>query len=225
MTTFDRNVRRAAPNRAGLLAVGALHVALGYAFVTGLDITRVFTPPPPPVTLKNVPLPKPVEPPPQPVDDVRIDLKAPRVDELPPPTPQPLPPQGPVITRTFDPGTIGPVALGGGGIGELPKADPVPPAAPAMTPARPRPGNGFSDDDYPAASRRNEEQGLVEVRYVIGPDGRARDCAVIASSGHPRLDEATCDRIERRFRFTPAQQGGVAVSETRTQRVRWALKG
>ena len=84
--------------------------------------------------------------------------------------------------------------------------------------------NTFSDDDFPDASRRAEEQGVTRVSYVVGVDGKVSSCSVTQSSGFPRLDDATCKIIMRRFRFNPATRDGQPVPETKTQPVRWQLK-
>lgn len=61
------------------------------------------------------------------------------------------------------------------------------------------------DSDYPRQAGTLGIGGAVEVRYAIDPDGRARDCVILASSGNPTLDAATCTLIERRFRFRPSR--------------------
>jgi periplasmic protein TonB len=59
---------------------------------------------------------------------------------------------------------------------------------------------------------------------VIGTDGKVTSCTVTQSSGFPRLDDATCKIIMRRFRFNPATRDGQPVTDTKTQPVRWQLK-
>lgn len=217
---------RPATSRGGLAGVALIHAGLGYALVTGFDIGAVFSPsaakPPIVVELMKPPPPAPATPPPM-RDTVRLDAKAPVVDVQPLPVPpSPVPPSGLTLggTDSWTP----PAA------GDIPTADPVPlpiPSAPAAerTGSRPRPGNVISEDDYPAVSRRLSEEGQVEVSFTVRADGRAASCAVVRSSGHPRLDAATCARIEARFRFEPAREDGRAVEETRTQKVVWALRG
>ena len=109
----------------------------------------------------------------------------------------------------------------------VPPAPPAPPApvAAAPTPATPKGrGNAFSDDDFPDASRRAEEAGVTRVSYTVDVDGKVSACTVTQSSGFPRLDDATCKIIMRRFRFNPATRDGRPVQETKTQPVRWQLK-
>lgn len=219
---------RPAASRSSIAAVAAIHVALGYGLVTGLDIGEVFAPPPekPPLVVKLKQLPPPPEPQPRiPADPVKIDPTPPVFNiPVPPVPPQPLPPTGPVISKSS---WTMPLPTDPGPVEFTRTADPVPPVPTpaARTGSRPRSGNLITADDYPEASRRLNEEGLVEVRFTVNADGRVTDCAVERSSGHPRLDAATCARIEARFRFDPAREDGRAVSEVRTQRVNWALRG
>ncbi len=70
-------------------------------------------------------------------------------------------------------------------------------------------------DDYPQSAIRNEEQGTTAVRLTIGTDGRVTDCSMTASSGSSALDSATCNILRRRARFTPAKdQAGNPISDT-----------
>lgn len=67
--------------------------------------------------------------------------------------------------------------------------------------------------DIPRAVWKAEARGNVIVRFTVGADGRARDCQIRQSSGHPALDAITCQLIETRFRFEPARDArGRAVA-------------
>jgi protein TonB len=82
----------------------------------------------------------------------------------------------------------------------------------------------FSTDDYPQSAIRNEEQGTTAVRLSIGPDGRVSGCDITASSGSSALDNATCNILRRRARFTPAKdQAGNPITDSYSQRIRWEL--
>jgi serine/threonine protein phosphatase 1 len=83
--------------------------------------------------------------------------------------------------------------------------------------------NRIGPDDYPEASIRAGEQGVVGVRYVVGIDGRVSACTATSSSNFARLDKRTCDLIYRRFRFKPAVRNGEAAEDVREQRIRWTL--
>lgn len=63
---------------------------------------------------------------------------------------------------------------------------------------------------YPALSRRNQEEGRVVLRVLVGADGRTLSVETKTSSGWPRLDRAAEDAV-RRWRFVPAREGDRAV--------------
>jgi protein TonB len=79
-------------------------------------------------------------------------------------------------------------------------------------------------DDYPAISIRLQEQGTVAVRYVINPQGSVDECNVTTSSGKPRLDDAACTMVKKRWKFKPATQDGKAVAQTTTVGVIFQLR-
>jgi protein TonB len=198
-----------------LALVALLHIFLGYAFITGLALKAV----------------KAIV---QPLETVNVKEEAPPPEEPPPPPPKDIeiPPfvPPPEVSIAQDAPTNAITTQS-----EVARPDPprvAPPAPPAPPPALAPPspatpkgrGNVFSDDDFPDASRRAEEQGVTRVSYVIGTDGKVSSCTVTQSSGFARLDDATCKIIMRRFRFNPATRDGQPVAETKTQPVRWQLK-
>jgi protein TonB len=87
------------------------------------------------------------------------------------------------------------------------------PAEIPPTPPIPITSHAVTSDDYPDASIRLAEQGLVKIRYLVQADGTVGECAVITSSGSSRLDNAACTMVKRRWRFTPATQKGKPVAE------------
>ena len=65
--------------------------------------------------------------------------------------------------------------------------------------------------DYPIQARRLGEQGVVVLRVLITPDGRASEIQLAQTSGSTRLDRAAIDAV-REWRFMPALRGGRPVS-------------
>ena len=198
-----------------IIIVALIHVALGYALVTGLAysaikkaVERVTT-----VDIEEPPPPE-EEPPPPPPDEI---VPPPPVAPPPPiniaPAPPPIqtvttpPPPQPVFTRAAPP-----------------PAPPPPPAAPPKqaTP-RGRPQSWVTNDDYPSRALRNEEQGTTGVRLSIGTDGRVTGCDVTSSSGSTELDDAVCRLLTRRARFEPAIQNGQPTTGTWSTRFTWAI--
>jgi periplasmic protein TonB len=124
------------------------------------------------------------------------------------PPPMPFPP-GPVVAPPADPPPI-----------------PDPPKARKVEPARARANlaSYVSDEDYPSAAVRNEEQGTTRFRLGVGPDGRVTDCRVTGSSGSSALDSATCRLMKSRARFAPARDSdGRPASDSVSSAIRWVL--
>lgn len=205
----------------GLIFVAILHVFLAYAFISGLAIkaVKVITGPMETVNIEEPP-PPPEEAPPPP----------PKLEDIPPYVPPPdvqvqtdAPPPPVITTQTTVVQTVPPVVAPQG-----PPAPVAPPAPPAPKgPTQPAKANArtlaVSQDDYPGASLRAEEEGVTSVEVVVGVNGRVTNCQVINSSGFPRLDEQTCKMAERRWRFDPALKDGEKVDSRVRQNVRWQI--
>lgn len=202
-----------------LVIVALINAVLGYAFVTGLAYQyikkaqenlktfEVEEPPPPP---EEVPPPPP--PPDQPMQ--------------PPPvvTPPPM-----VQTNTPPPITLTTTAVA------PPPYVPPPPAPPAPPPPAPpvvnkaagpkgNPAEWVSQDDYPPASIRAEEEGTSAIAWTINAQGRVENCRTTSSSGSAALDRAACQAITRRGRYSPAlDQSGNPIATTQSRRVVWRL--
>lgn len=198
-----------------LIIVALIHVALGYALVTGLAfeaakkvIQKVTTvdvkeeekkeePPPPPKKIDLPPPPPIVAPPP------KINLAPP-----PPITTVAVAPPPPPIQVVLPP----------------PAAPPPPSFTPTSAIPRGNPGSWATTNDYPSRALREEREGTTGFRVSVGPDGRVTDCSIVSSSGHADLDQATCDNVRRRARFTPAKDGeGQPTTGSYQNRVRWVI--
>lgn len=76
--------------------------------------------------------------------------------------------------------------------------------------------------DYRRARPPRGAAGTVRVEFRVRTDGRVDRCEVIGSSGVAVFDEATCQLIEQRFRFRPAQDAaGRAVDWTIRTEYTW----
>jgi periplasmic protein TonB len=181
-----------------IIIVALIHVALGYALITGLAysaikkaVERVTTvdieepepeeePPPPPPD--EVQPPPPVAPPPP----INISVTPPQIVTVDTP-----PPPAPVFRQPSLP-------------------PPPPPAPPAPSKARGATPDGQGrwaariQENYPARAQRDEIQGRVGVRVTVGPNGRVSACSVTSSSGSSILDDAACDGMTRYARYNPA---------------------
>jgi TonB family protein len=92
----------------------------------------------------------------------------------------------------------------------------------------PVPKGGTDDwislDDYPRDALRSNREGTTGFNLVVGKDGRAQQCTISKSSGHPDLDTATCKAMMRRARFEPAQDAGRNPVEGKfSSRVSWKV--
>ncbi|HEY6868154.1 MAG TPA: energy transducer TonB [Novosphingobium sp.] len=197
-----------------LIIVALIHLAVGYALVTGLaysaakqiikkvttiDVKEPEKPkePPPPPPKQDTPPPPIVAPP------VKVDLAPPPVIETvqtPPPAPPPviLPP---------------PVS-----------APPPPRFTPKNAQPKGNPANWATSNDYPSRALREEREGTTGFRVTVGTDGKVIDCSITSSSGSPDLDAATCDNVRRRARFAPATDGdGNPTSGSYANRIRWVI--
>lgn len=186
-----------------IIIVALIHVAIGYALISGLAISAVKE------VVKSVttvdieePEPPEEEPPPPP----------PEPETAPPPPVAPPPPINvsvappPIRTQANIPPPAPPALV------VPPPAPPAPPPPPPPPPSQARPvqRENFSrwsariQEAYPSRAVRREIEGNVGVSVVIGSDGRVQSCTVTASSGESILDEAACEGMERYARYEPA---------------------
>ena len=213
-----------------IIIVALIHIALGYALVTGLAyeaatklVERVTT-----IDVEEPPPPEPEdEPPPPEPENVPQVSPPPPVAPPPPiniaPAPPPLrttpniPPPAPPVTRIPPPAPVqAPVA--------------PPPAPPAPSKARGASPDGLGrwaariQGDYPSSALRREESGTVTMRITIGTNGRVEACSVTGSSGSSALDDAACRGMQRYARYNPAlNAAGDPISDTTTQSIRYGL--
>jgi len=207
---------------ATLTLVAALHVAAGYALVTGLA-GHGFTVIEERLTAFNTPIKQPEPPPPIPqpsqkvpeesqitiIKDPVLDLKKPAEFIF---VPIPLPSEG----------------AGTSELGTAAFPTPSPRPSPLFTPrsAQPRgnPGLWVTPNDYPTSDLRMENEGITRFEVRVGTDGKVASCSILRSSGHPGLDAATCDKVTRRARFDPASdETGAKVAGSYSNSVKWQM--
>jgi protein TonB len=76
---------------------------------------------------------------------------------------------------------------------------------------------------YPAAARRQEQQGTVTVKVLVGADGSVERAEVADSSGFDALDDAALETVRSRWRFVPARHDGLAIESWVLVPIRFAL--
>lgn len=167
----------------GFAVVVILHVALGYALVTGLarKIVEVIKPPIETKIIEEMKPPPPDQPPPPPklappppafVPPPEVNIQVPTTASQNAITSVTSKPQPALVPRVVAPTGVR--------------------VAPVIDAARncPKP-------EYPAVSRRLEESGTVVLRFLIGTDGRVLEAKVETSTGYPRLDQAAVQALSQ----------------------------
>jgi len=199
-----------------IIIVALIHIALGYALVTGLAYSaiskvmkKVTT-----VDIKEEQKPPPPPPPPPPPD------------HAPPPPPIVAPP--PPMNISVAPPTITTVSAPPPAAPPAPVLAPPAPAAPRYQPvaavAKGSPGDWATPDDYPSRPLREGVQGTTGFRVSVGTNGRVTGCEVTSSSGNAELDAATCKLVSARARFAPAKDGeGQPTTGAYANRVKWVI--
>ena len=215
---IDYASRQRTPRKhiVGLTVVVVLHGLLFWAINSGLarkfvkiikgpveavllEETKPDIPPPPPPP-KNLP-----PPPPSYVPPVDIQVAAPTpVNAIAAVsnTPQPVAPPSPL-----------PVQM---------TAPPAPPAPPVQT-AAVISASSCEKPEYPSASKRLEEEGTVQLKFLVGVDGKVIESAIEKSSGHRRLDEAARAGLSK-CQFKPGTVDGKPQQSWASMKYTWRLE-
>ena len=78
---------------------------------------------------------------------------------------------------------------------------------------------------YPSRALAAKEEGAVGFRVTIDGTGAVTQCQVTHSSGHPLLDEETCNLITLHAEFKPETEGSRSQVRTREGVIAWKLPG
>jgi protein TonB len=151
------------------------------------------------------------------------------VNELPPPPVEKLPPPPKVVPVEVVPQLVTPPPL------VQPVAPPPPPIAAPVAPPKPTPSGPVMVGDldekliegnpprYPVESRRKKEQGTVQLRLLIGVDGRVVQVSIAQSSGFERLDQAAL-QAAKSWRWQPMLRDGQPVEVRGIMSIPFVLK-
>jgi protein TonB len=154
-------------------------------------------------------------------------------DDLPPPPPPPDFKPPPVVAIAPDVTIDLALAPPPAATTAITNTPPKPPAPVAVAPPPPPPppsaavpttSHAVTAEDYPAISLRLQEQGTVAIKFVIGANGTVSDCSIATPSGKPRLDDAACKMVLKRWKYKPAMQDGKPVAQNGTANVIFQLK-
>lgn len=198
----------------GFTMVVLLHVVTAYALMTGLarkviEVVRA------PIETKII-------------EEVK---KQPEADKPPPPPPKLAPPPPPYIPPPEVNIAVAPTAAPTNAITAVttakPVAPPPPPSpAPARTGVRTAPvvqAASCEKPEYPAASKRLEEEGTVVLRFLIDVDGRVIDSKVETGSGYDRLDQAARNALGK-CKFKPGTVDGKPEQSWASMKYTWRLE-
>jgi protein TonB len=214
MKDYASQQRNPGKHMLGLGLVVLLHILVFWAINSGLakKFVKVIKGP---VEAQLIEDAKPDIPPPPP--------PPPPKSAPPPPPPAYVPPVDMPTTATAGVNAIASVS-----------ATPAPPAPPpppvpvvAAPPVRTAPiinaAASCQKPEYPSASRRNEEEGTVQLRFLIGPEGNVLESQVEKSSGFTRLDEAARSALSR-CQFKPGTLNGKPEQSWASMKYTWRLE-
>jgi periplasmic protein TonB len=202
---LDARVNRNSPARLGLV------IALHGAAITALMLA-------PPEVVRRI-------------DWKPLDLI--QIDEPPPPPPDVIPekPQQQLPKEQIDQPTREVSGNTGGSTFTLTPPDTdggfvEPPLTPITTPVRVDATfvrGAEIQPPYPSALARQEIEGVVTVRVLIGTDGRIKAVEQVSATD-PEFFEATKRQALRHWRFKPATSDGVPIESWREMTVRFRLE-
>jgi protein TonB len=76
---------------------------------------------------------------------------------------------------------------------------------------------------YPARAIAAKEEGAVGFKVTIDGKGYVTECRVTHSSGHPLLDEETCNLVTMHAQFQPTAPGSASQIHTSDGIIAWKL--
>ena len=204
----------------GLTAVVVLHGLLFWAINSGLarKFVKVIKGPVEAVLLEEAKPDIPPPPPPPP----------PPPKNLPPPPPAYVPPAEIQVAAPSPVNAIAAVSNT-----PLPVAPPSPsplpvqstpqPASPPVQTSAVISASSCEKPDYPSASKRLEEEGTVQLKFLVGVDGKVIESAIEKSSGFRRLDEAARAGLSK-CQFKPSTLDGKPQQSWASLRYTWRLE-
>lgn len=170
-------------------------------------------------------------PPPPPIEDVKPSPTPPVVQTAitAPKPPIDIPTSNPPIARVYDGGPLPPLDATAGTdiVNALPPLKPIDPPTilppPKLVGVKPHPRYAAKfQPDYPSAMIRSATEGVVEVKVLVGTDGKVKDIQILKSAD-PAFSEATRRTALRDWRFMPATRDGVPYEQWYTTKVIFRL--
>jgi len=206
----------------------AIHVIIGFLVVSGMGkrLVEQIKNPVETKIIEEVKPPPPVDLPPPPPPP---EIKSPPPPFIPPPEVVVQPSvQAPVISNTTSVAPkqtdVRPQVQAPAPVATAPPAPPAEkPAPPAKTPASIKMAE-CGKPDYPKNAARNEEEGTVEIRFLIDGDGKVKNSEITRSSGSRELDKAAVAHLTSCNKFRAGTENGKAVESSTTVAYQWKLE-
>lgn len=221
MKDYAHQQRAPRKHWVGWAGVVLLHGLILWAINSGLTrqpVKRVSVP----VQAQLIEEVKPVLPPPP-----LLPPPSPSKNVPPPPTPAYVPPVDVPVTSAPPSNVV---------ISTVSSPPPTPPSPPAPAPLLPpqlpsmvrvapviNAAVNCERPQYPSASRRAEEEGVVQLKFMIGVDGLVVRAEIEKSSGYARLDEAARTAMSR-CQFKPGTVDGKPEPSWASMRYVWRLE-
>jgi protein TonB len=217
------------PDRAkAIAAVVAVHVALAFVIVTGLNVRMVAqaveqlktfnlqTPPVPPPP-KPQPKPKMKQPegaPAKKAEPTPVVAPPPRI-----PAPSPIPAAR--VAGTGSASTAGAAASGNGTVASGNVYGTGGGGTGSFTPARKL--TKIPNREYRRFASTGIPTGSVAISIRVNPDGSVSNCRIVRTSGSPYADSLMCQLTQEYVRFSPARDpSGRAIAEDVTWVPNWS---
>ncbi|MDO9145616.1 energy transducer TonB [Rhodoferax sp.] len=211
--SYAENQRQSGRKSLGIFFVVVLHLVTAYALVTGLARKAV--------------------------EVIRGPIETKLIEELKklPPPDKPPPPRQKVDPPPFVPpaevAVVAPVLLAPAITATATVVAPAPVEAPPAPPVPPKPVQRIAPvidaakncvkPEYPATSKRLEEEGLVLLRFMIDEGGKVIESRIETSSGYARLDEAARAALSR-CQFKPGTADGTPERSWASLKYVWRLE-
>ena len=164
-----------------------------------------------------------------PVEAVLLEETKPDIPPPPPPPPpKNLPPPPPAYVPPVDvpvsaPSPVNAIAAVSNTPQPVAPPSPAPVAhVPVSTPAVIS-ASSCEKPEYPSASKRLEEEGTVQLKFLVGVDGKVIESAVEKSSGFRRLDEAARAGLSK-CQFKPGTVDGKPQQSWASMKYTWRLE-
>ena len=160
------------------------------------------------------------------IEDVKPDIPPPPPPPPPknlPPPPDYVPPPDIVNTSVSSSNSIGNVSSTPVPVNVPAPALPAPPAPVQVVAPIINVAANCQKPSYPSASVRNEEEGTVQLRFLIGVDGKVIDTKVEKSSGFSRLDDAAIRALSK-CDFKPGTVNGKPEQSWARVDYKWKLE-